>query len=97
MEQSNALLQNLLGNTMGTADKPASFLDQLIGGLFSGSGNSISTDDFVRNMLASGGGTGSTTPFTTESFVGNLGAYDPDAYVDYLGGGSGVNLPPTGP
>ena len=47
IEQSNALLQNLLGNTMGTADNPLSFLEQFGGGLFDYIKNQFDTDNGV--------------------------------------------------
>jgi len=96
MEQSNALLQNLLGNTMGTQDNPSSLLGSVYNYLTGGNGgdNSISMEDFINSFMTSGGGSGSTVPYTTDTFVGNLGAYDPESELLGLGGG-GVNLPAT--
>lgn len=59
IEQSNALLQNLLGNTMGTADNPLSFLEQFGGGLFDFLKRQFDTDSGVI-YDANVGGTGST-------------------------------------
>ena len=87
MEQSNALLQNLLGNTMGTADQPSSFLGQLGGGLY----------DLLGG--AYGGAFGATSSMFDNYGSGGFGDAAVDAdYEDFLrrlGEGGGVNLPAT--
>ena len=87
MEQSNALLQNLLGNTMGTADQPSSFLGQFGGGLY----------DLLGG--AYGGIFGATSSMFDNYGPGGFGDAAVDAdYEDFLrrlGEGGGVNLPAT--
>lgn len=90
--------QTATGNSGGQTTAFGNLLGQganWLSGLFDGGGNSISDSDFTNNMISTGGGSGSTSAFDVNSFVGNLGAYDPNAEIDYFGGGGGVNLPPT--
>lgn len=103
-QQANALIQNLLGNTMGTAEQPSSFLGQLgsglfdyVGGLFSG-GNvdwAVDPQSAVRAITGedierlTGGPSGAQTT-----------VYNPSTGISVTGTAGrtgGVNLPPTGP